>query len=95
MGKTVAQFDPMTKDVTVRDIKPEPLLNPDAHVIPQEDNPIIMYNEDDNDISIRGGRYAQNVNPVAAIISKPRCTCGCRDIYSNYSRECKTKYNSC
>jgi hypothetical protein len=42
-----------------KDVEAEPLLNPDAHVIPDDDDPEIIPDDEDNDESVVGW------NPVA------------------------------
>jgi hypothetical protein len=51
-GKRIVQFNPVTKDVMTKEVKAEPLLNPDAHVIPPEDDPFVIHDKDDDDESI-------------------------------------------
>jgi hypothetical protein len=59
VGKRIVQFIPVTKDVMTKDVEAEPLLNPDAHVIPDDDDPEIIPDDDDDDESVVGW------NPVA------------------------------
>jgi hypothetical protein len=39
IGKRIVHFNPVTKDVMTREIEAQPLLDPEAHVIPTNDNP--------------------------------------------------------
>ena len=95
VGKRIVQFNPVTRDVHVRHLEAEPLLNRDAHKIPQDDDPVIIHDEDDDDERIIGGGHAQNPNPGCSKYSEPRNT------HSNYGAngdrdtECDTTHNSC
>jgi hypothetical protein len=65
--KIIVHFNPVTRDLSMEEVEVEPLLNPDAHMIP-EDDPVIIPNKNCNNESIIGMLPPQNQNPVAAAV---------------------------